>query len=242
MQKPEIQTEITRRRSWRPILLLLLLATLLLAGWQRDLLEVPPHHAPWQPLQVEHPPNWLTRHKLDRLAEDPALCLAFLQHAGVDAVAVPDRELETGCGFRNVVRLHDAPGIRERLPLTCGMAAAWVLLDRHTLQPAAKSVLGSPIARVEHYGSYACRDVAGSRGRRSEHARANAFDLAGVRLTDGRLTTVAADWAEDSAEGRFWRQVNREACRYFGAVLGPAYNAAHADHLHLERGRWRRCS
>ena len=29
--------------------------------------------------------------------------------------------------------------------------------------------------------------------------------------------------------------------RWFDAVLSPDYNAAHRDHLHLDRGRYRAC-
>lgn len=32
------------------------------------------------------------------------------------------------------------------------------------------------------------------------------------------------------------REVHRGACRVFDGVLGPAYNEAHRDHLHLDRG------
>jgi hypothetical protein len=31
------------------------------------------------------------------------------------------------------------------------------------------------------------------------------------------------------------------ACLFFDGVLSPDYNAAHRDHLHLDRGRYRYC-
>ena len=36
--------------------------------------------------------------------------------------------------------------------------------------------------------------------------------------------------------GQFLRVIHQSACKRFGTVLGPAYNAAHADHFHVEPG------
>ncbi|MEQ1640475.1 MAG: extensin family protein, partial [Novosphingobium sp.] len=33
---------------------------------------------------------------------------------------------------------------------------------------------------------------------------------------------------------QFFSAIHISACKRFGTVLGPAYNAAHKDHLHLE--------
>ena len=83
-------------------------------------------------------------------------------------------------------------------------------------------------------GSYACRNVAGT-GRLSAHASANAVDIAGFRLADGRRISVLNDWNSDSPQVRaFLRTIRDSACKRFGTVLSPEYNAAHRDHLHLE--------
>ena len=83
-------------------------------------------------------------------------------------------------------------------------------------------------------GSYNCRNVAGS-GRRSAHATADAIDVSGFVLADGRRITVLGDWNEGRADEReFLRVIHTSACKRFGTVLGPAYNAAHRDHLHVE--------
>ena len=54
-------------------------------------------------------------------------------------------------------------------------------------------------------------------------------------LKDGRRVTVLSDWrsADPQVQG-FWQAIHRSACRRFGTVLSPDYNAAHANHLHLE--------
>jgi hypothetical protein len=84
-------------------------------------------------------------------------------------------------------------------------------------------------------GSYSCRNVAGT-ARRSGHATASAIDVSGFVLADGRRITIAGGWSSGSAaEREFLRTIHTSACKRFGMVLGPAYNAAHEDHLHLER-------
>jgi hypothetical protein len=83
-------------------------------------------------------------------------------------------------------------------------------------------------------GSYNCRNVAGS-DRLSAHANANAIDVSGFVLADGRRITVLGGWTRGTrAEREFLRVIHGSACKRFGTVLGPGYNAAHANHLHLE--------
>lgn len=92
-------------------------------------------------------------------------------------------------------------------------------------------------------GVYACCGVGDPiTGRPSAHARAQAIDIAGFRLANGRRISVAKDWAGQGAEAVFLRRVRDDACRLFGVTLSPDYNAAHADHLHLEAGRGGLCS
>jgi hypothetical protein len=76
---------------------------------------------------------------------------------------------------------------------------------------------------------------------RSQHATANAIDVAAFTLEDGRKISVRRNWHGNSPESRFLRSVHDGACRYFRVTLGPAYNAAHADHFHLDRGIFWTC-
>jgi hypothetical protein len=106
---------------------------------------------------------------------------------------------------------------------------------RRIVQPAAAELLGSRVARIETFGSYACRRLySRTSGQWSEHARANAIDIAGFRLADGRRITVARDWT-DGAQGAFLHRVRDGGCRLFATTLSPDYNAAHRDHLHLDQ-------
>jgi hypothetical protein len=206
-------------------------------------ITVPPHWNPWALLNLAEPPNWLTGYKLQRTAADPALCVAALQNASLKHALLADNDTGDGCGWQDAVRVNDAR-FAPTFTLTCGAALSLAMWERHTLQPAAMTHFGQPVARVEHLGSYACRNVrgAGEEGdRRSQHASANAFDVAGFRLGNGRRIGVLADWSGGDPDAVFLREVRDGACRFFRGTLSPDYNAAHRDHFHLDRGPYRIC-
>jgi hypothetical protein len=101
------------------------------------------------------------------------------------------------------------------------------------------------VKRIDHVGSYACRNVNNSPnnrqdGRLSQHASANAIDLTGFVLEDGRRITLAR-WDEGSADAAFLRRVHEGACRVFNTTLGPDYNALHRTHFHVDMGPYRIC-
>ena len=151
------------------------------------------------------------------------------------------------CGYDDGVALGPGGTLAIRLspaapPLACPVAAALAMWEWDVVQPAARSLLGSAVVRVDHYGSYSCRRIAGREGW-SEHAHADAIDVAGFVLADGRRITVARDWRRSSAQARFLHTVRDGACRLFATTLSPDYNAAHADHLHLDQAArpWRTC-
>ena len=98
---------------------------------------------------------------------------------------------------------------------------------------AAEQILGSKLVKIETFGSYSCRTIAGS-SKLSEHAHANAIDVSGFVLADGRRITVQQGWNGSSTEREFLRTVRASACKRFGTVLSPDYNRAHHDHLHLD--------
>ncbi len=204
---------------------------------------IPDRWNPWAPLRVADPPNALTSLKLARLSRDGELCRAVLADAPLQATPVPDREVGAGCRLTDAVRVTrtrfalDTPFL-----LSCRGAVSLALWETHTVQPAALRILGAPVARMQHLGSLACRDVARAPGRRSRHASADALDVAGFTLSDGRRLSILRDWGDaDAPAGRFWRALHRGGCRSFDGVLGPDYDAAHANHLHLEVGGWRYC-
>ena len=102
------------------------------------------------------------------------------------------------------------------------------------MRPAALRHFGAPVANIAHFGSFNCRRIAGSSGW-SEHATADAIDIAGFTLKGGRRIRVLGDWQGTPAEQAFLRDVRDGACGVFATVLSPDYNAAHADHFHVDQ-------
>jgi len=175
-------------------------------------------------------------------ARETARCHADLRAEGVDFRPLPDRTFAPGCGVYGAVQLTDiGVPVTGITAMRCGQARAFAAWVRNAVAPAAYQMLGSELARVQGMGTYACRNVVGSprnAGRRSGHAVANAADVGGFVLKDGRRVTVLGDWnGADPQRAEFLRVVRRSACRRFGTVLSPDYNAAHRDHLHLEDDR-----
>lgn len=163
-------------------------------------------------------------------------CFAQLDAAGVRYTPLPDQDFGSGCHARASVRVTDLGTPTSNLgPMTCSLAsnfAAWV---RHAVRPAARQVYGEDLARVETFGTYSCRNIYGGRsGRLSQHAFANAVDVSAFVLEDGRRIVVLGGWNGSERDQRFLRLIRASACRRFGTVLSPDYNAAHANHFHFD--------
>ncbi|MFM5886047.1 MAG: extensin family protein [Novosphingobium sp.] len=167
-------------------------------------------------------------------------CLATLGASHANFTQLPDQYYGAGCSTLGTVRLSSLRSDEMNLalsnlgPVTCPLAETFAGWARFGVDRAAQQVLGSPLVRIETMGSYNCRNVAGSE-RRSAHATASAIDVSGFVLADGRRITVSGNWHDQSPRVRqFFTAIHTSACKRFGTVLGPAYNAAHRDHLHLE--------
>ena len=167
-------------------------------------------------------------------------CLAALGATQAAFTPLPDKHFGGGCSNVNTVRLASVRGDYGMLslanlgPVTCPMANAFSGWARFGVDRAARQILGSPLATIETFGSYNCRNVAGT-SRRSAHSTADAIDVSGFVLADGRRITLTGNWSSGTqAERRFLRVVQQSACKRFGTVLGPEYNSAHRDHFHLE--------
>ncbi|WBH17523.1 extensin family protein [Sphingomonas radiodurans] len=168
-------------------------------------------------------------------ARETAMCQRDLRELGVDFEVLPDRQFGPGCGIVGTVKLLDIGVPTTNLgAVRCGQARTYAQWARNAVAPAAYQMLGSELAKIESMGSYNCRNVAGT-GRRSGHAIANAIDIGGFQLKDGRRITILKDWnSPDPDVRRFLQTISASACKRFGTTLGPNYNAAHRNHLHLE--------
>lgn len=248
-----------RLASLRHVLWLAPLLMVALAAWavHSGRLAIPERWNPWAPLRIDATPNLLTPYKLARASQDRLACRTALAQAGMELVQLDDRVTGEHCGFANAVRIErTSVAVGEPFSLSCRAALSLAMWERHVLQQAAQANLGARVRRIEHFGSYACRNLYGEQGRRrSQHATADALDIAAFVLEDGRRVSVLADWtpaasmpaadagapARPGPKGAFLRALHDGACDYFDVVLGPDYNRAHADHFHFDRGAARVC-
>lgn len=184
----------------------------------------------------------MTGMKLARLRDHPQQCRTVLRLAGIAFTPLKDADAPPGCSRRNLVALDkSASPYNAPVRVNCALAAALAIWERDVVLPAARTHLNSEIARIEHLGAYACRNVRGSNSRISQHASANAIDISAFRLKDGRRVSVAADWQGDTPEARFLQAVRTGSCGIFRAVLSSDYNRLHKDHFHLDLGPYRIC-
>lgn len=204
---------------------------------------VPAAAAPADAGLIDAPIDGQTRSRIARAAgAGVAACAASLGAARVTFDPVPDRVDSATCGLSQAGVLAVDLGTVARLApaaptMTCETALAFSVWRRQSVEPAAREIFGQDVVQIDHFGTYACRSVSNRPGARpSAHSLAAAIDFGGVRLRDGRRITVAADWRGDTDEARFLRRIRDDACRIFGTVLSPDYDAPHQDHLHLEPG------
>ena len=160
----------------------------------------------------------------------------------VEAKALPPLS-EANCGEQSPLSLTGVLANGRMVPVSggvqtdCNMASAlpgWIeSIDSYLF---AKE--NTRIAEVLVGTSYMCRNVNNAaEGNLSFHAFADALDVVGFKLDDGRTVTVEGGWADAlSSEGRLLRFAHDSACGHFTTTLGPEANALHRDHLHVDLG------
>lgn len=210
------------------------------------LLRDQPEDLPWTEIDLTRPVGAFTGQKLAGLAATPDACRAKLEEAGIAFTALPEHRPSLFCGYADGLRPGGGTqrlGFSPNPPLiSCPVQAGLALWEWHVVQPAALELFGQPVARLEHLGGYGCRRMYGdSDADWSEHATADAIDIAAFVLADGTRISLLEDWDGEGDRADFLRRVRDGGCDVFATVLSPDYNAAHGDHLHLDqaaRGRF----
>lgn len=198
-------------------------------------LQENPQHNPWAPLDLSDPPGWATRQKMADLRDNSDACRVILERSSIGFVSY-EATGEGACRRNDRLSLTRAPLSPSSPQASCAVAAGFAMWFSQSVEPAAREILGSGIARIQHLGTYNCRRINGAKnGAWSEHATGNAIDISAFILEDGRRISVLEDWQSGDLKGRFLRAVRDGACGTFGTVLSPDYNAAHADHFHLDQ-------
>ena len=120
--------------------------------------------------------------------------------------------------------------------LTCEMVPALESWMAEKVQAAAAAVYGEPVVEMHSLGSYSCRRMNNGTGTSmiSEHAFADAIDVSGFTLADGREVMVRTGWRGAPEDQEFLRSVFVGSCDIFHTVLGPGSDGHHEDHFHLD--------
>jgi hypothetical protein len=182
----------------------------------------------------------VVRRDNDAFKSEPARqCLSALKSNDVRFTPLPNQSFGGGCQTIDTVKLMSFATEASNLgAMTCPLAANFTAWAKHAVRPAAKKYLGSDVVRIETMGTYSCRKINGARSNKlSEHAYGNAVDVSAFILKDGRRISVLNGWNGKTEERAFLRRLHESACKRFGTVLGPNYNAAHANHFHFDMGK-----
>lgn len=225
-------------RRWRLILLLIGLMGLAYLVHR----YLPPQHNPLRPPDLTEPMGFATYGKLTALKHNEKMCRQTLADAGVEFEVISADGAESRCPLDETLQLKRSltPYNAAPLRMTCHQMAALHIWERHVLRPQAEKIFDSPLRQIETFGSFSCRNIAGTRTR-SQHSFANAIDISGFVLEDGTQIRVRDHWRERSKKGKYLTRVHKRACKLFSVTLGPDFDAAHADHFHLDMGSTETC-
>lgn len=182
-----------------------------------------------------------------RAPEAPAGCRETLRSTGVrlSPWALRPAPMPSGvvCEAPEGVSLRrGASGLIFAPParVNCAFGLRLVRFEQ-IVQEEARTTLRSPVRRIVQLGTYNCRRMAAYPDLVSEHSFANAIDVAGFVLRNGRSVVVERDWvradrATSAPASLFLRRLTRRLYdeRVFSVVLTPSYDAHHKNHLHLD--------
>ncbi|MEG1211973.1 MAG: extensin family protein [Leclercia sp.] len=215
----------------KSVIICLLIVVVALAGYR----WLPSYYNPFVPLTLDDPPGTLTQFKLRRLT--PADCELLLAQANARQMIRTQKVANSGgeCPLTNVVRVRDfgRVSLSSSFLASCPLALSSALFVSQQARPLTRTLMGSSLTRIEHLGSFACRNIYHrADARRSEHASAQALDISGFALENGQRISVLRGW-QNGKTAPWLRALLGASCGYFGNALGPDYNAAHANHFHL---------
>lgn len=215
-------------------------------GWYGANRFLPVQHLPWRALNPDAPIGRATKAQLLRLSLAPSeKCMALTDDIPALISKPSQAHRPNGaCGWdiaRDVSHSAGAQLTPNSAHMQCPLAVASYLWSRRLNQIALEE-MGSSVTSLVHFGTYSCRRQRGNgSGQWSEHAFANAWDIAAFELKDGRVISVKSGWNGGPSERKFLRRARDAACSVFNVTLSPAYNAAHADHFHFDMGPSRTC-
>ena len=167
----------------------------------------------------------------------PSACRLALTEAIAIAPSIPAISGPGSCGGDDLVRLEAVVlpdkkrvAVKPAAILRCAMAAALADWVRTDMAPFVQN-LGTTLAELDNFDSFECRGrnrVSGA--KMSEHGRANALDVRGLKFANGQSLSLT-----DRGVAREQREaVLHSVCARFTTVLGPGSDWYHEDHIHLD--------
>jgi hypothetical protein len=173
----------------------------------------------------------------EQAASAPSQCRLALTEAVAIAPSIPAIHGPGSCGGDDLVRLEAVilpdrkqVALKPAAILRCPMATALAEWVRTDAAPLAER-LGTALSELDNFDSFECRGrnrVFGA--KMSEHGRANAIDVRGLKFANGQSLSLT-----DRAAPRPQREaVLQSVCARFTTVLGPGSDGYHEDHIHLD--------
>lgn len=184
----------------------------------------------------------------DARAPEPSACRLALTESIAIAPSIPPIAGPGGCGGEDLVRLEavvlpsgQRVAVKPPAVLRCPMATAVADWIRTDMAPLATG-LGTTVSELDNFDSFECRGRNRVRGARlSEHGRANALDVRGLKLANGTTLSLT----ERGVARELREKVLATVCARFTTVLGPSSDWYHEDHIHLDlaerRNNFRLC-
>jgi hypothetical protein len=193
---------------------------------------------PAEPFGPPPPPATWTAAEIEAAKIDCDRRLSGLHalHARLDPIR------EGACGSPAPVRLEGFES--ERAPdlhfapapaLSCKMAEALRRWFDDVVQRKAKAYLHATVVRIRTVSDYDCRPRYDDPAQRiSQHAFANALDIAEFITAKGERIAIEEAWNAGDERAAFLRDIHGGACEIFGTTLGPEANEAHRNHFHID--------
>ena len=204
-----------------------------------------PERFPWTPLSLTEPIGRFTGRKLAALGDDPARCEALARRGRVGR----SRRRAAGAAADARLRLRPRRSSCARRPRRAALRARRAghrLPGRRRAGCCGSATWSSPPPR-RHFGERVAahrpfRKLFVPPPLRPQRGRATASMPPPMRSTSpasawpaGAASACFATGTATGADAAFLREVRDGACDLFATVLSPDYNAAHADHLHLDQ-------
>lgn len=138
------------------------------------------------------------------------------------------------CGLPAPVRLKSLGSDKKvvfdpPVDINCPMVAALDKWIKTTLQPNARERLKSEVVTVVNASGYSCRNVYSlPNAKLSQHALANAVDIGGFKLADGRTIKVLKSWGMTERDKVALAKAKAKAEAEAKAKAAAEAKAAHA--------------